>query len=89
MKVIGITEKSGDYQGREYHNIMIHCTKESDDSYGLITEVVKVKFSNVREVFGKAMSASDWQNLVDKTVFVNYNRYGVVQSVMIDNSNKN
>ena len=83
MKVVGITEKSGEYQGREYHNIMIHCTNESDDAYGLITEVVKVKFGNVREVFGKAMSSADWQNLVDKTVFVNYNRYGTVQSVQI------
>lgn len=86
MKVVGITEKSGEYQGREYHNIMIHCTKESDDSYGLITEVVKVKFGNVREVFGKPMSAADWQNLVGKTVFVNYNRYGTVQSVQVADS---
>lgn len=86
MKVVGITEKSGEYQGIEYHNIMIHCIKESDDAYGHITEVVKVKFGNVREVFGKAMSAADWQNLVDKTVFVNYNRYGTVQSVQIAES---
>lgn len=83
MKVIGIQEKSGSFEGREYHNVMIHCTKESDDSYGEITEVVKVKFANVREVFGKPMSASDWQNLLQKTVFVNYNRYGNVQAVQI------
>lgn len=83
MNVVGISEKIGEYQGRDYHNIMLHCTKESDDSYGLITEVVKVKFANVSEVFGKVMSAADWQNLVGKTVFVNYNRYGTVQSVQV------
>lgn len=83
MKVVGISEKSGEFQGREYHNIMIHCTKESDVAYGVITEVVKVKFGNVHEVFGKAMSSADWQNLVGKTLLVNYNRYGTVQSVQI------
>lgn len=83
MKVIGIQERSGEYQGNKYHNVMIHCTKESDDSYGEITEVIKVKFSNVREVFGKAMSSADWQNLISKNIFVNYDRYGVVQFVQI------
>lgn len=83
MKVIGIQERSGEYQGNKYHNVMIHCTKESDDSYGEITEVIKVKFANVREVFGKAMSAADWQNLLHNTIYVNYDRYGIVQSVQI------
>ncbi|MCM1228210.1 MAG: hypothetical protein NC320_12480 [Clostridium sp.] len=81
MQVLGIAEKMGKYEGNEYHNIMIHCCKENENAYGQITEVVKVKFANVREVFGKVMSASDWQRLVGKTIFVSYDRYGVVQNV--------
>lgn len=90
MKVIGITEKKGDYEGREYHNVMIHCTKEDDSAFGQLSEVIKVKYSNVIEVFGKPMSAADWQQLIGKKVFVSYNRYGVVQdvTVMVDTDKK-
>ena len=86
MEVIGIAEKSGEYKGSNYHNIMIHCTKESDECFGLVSEVLKVKFGNVKEVFGKHMNSNDWQELLGKDVAVNYNRYGTVQSVIIRES---
>lgn len=83
MKVIGIGEKIGTYEGTEYHNVMIHCTKEDDSCMGVVTEVVKIKFNNVHEIFGNPMSSADWQALLGKNIVVNYNRYGTVQNVSI------
>lgn len=84
MVVLGVQEKRGQYQGNDYHNVMLHCSKEDSDCYGVITEVIKVKFSNVSEVFGKVMSASDWSNLIGCSIIANYNRFGNIEHISVD-----
>lgn len=82
-KVVGVSEKTGNYQGYDYHNVNIHCLVDSDDCYGQSAVQVKIKFGNVSSVFGKPMSADDWQKLVGKDCNFYYNRFGQVESCQI------
>ena len=61
MKVIGIQEKAGKYEGRDYHNFILHCTKKADGngSLGEVTELVKIKASDLSYIFDKVMTSSD------------------------------
>lgn len=83
MKVIGIIQKKGEYQGREYNNLMIHCIVSDRRAVGELTEVLKVRMAAVDEVFGKRMSDADLDELVGKEIRVAYNRYGNVDYIDI------
>lgn len=83
MKVVGMIQKHGEYKGREYDNVYLHCITSHEDAVGELTEVVKVKTSEVRDVFGKPMSAADWGNLLGKSIRVYYGRYGRVDEIRI------
>lgn len=85
MKVIGIQEKAGKFEGRDYHNFILHCTKPSDGngSLGLVTELVKIKASEASSVFDKCMGAVDWQNLVGKEIKYFCDKYGRVIDVRV------
>lgn len=83
MKVLGVTIKEGEYQGRAYKNVMLHCSYEDQNALGVLTEVVKVKHSSVKEVFGKEMDSKDYQNLIGKQINAYYNRFGVVSEIKV------
>lgn len=83
MKVIGVQFKKGNYQGTDYHNVLLHCTKKDGEAFGELTELVKVKFSEVQEVFGKALSSADWQNLIGKSIEYYCDKFGKVLKVNV------
>lgn len=83
MKLIGVQEKKGEYQGTNYHNIILHVTKQDDNALGAVTETVKVKRASVTEVFGKDMQSKDFEAALGKDINVFYNRYGTPQSITI------
>lgn len=85
LTVIGVQQKQGEYQGKPYNNYILHCTKEdeSGNSFGVISEQVKVKASKVVEIFGHTMTPSDWDELVGKEIRVFYNKYGTADEVRI------
>ena len=85
LNVVGVMEKKGNYQGVDYHNVMIHCINDNPatNCFGQTTETLKIKFALVKEVFGKAMSSADWQNLIGEAIKVTYNRFGNVDEVRI------
>lgn len=85
LNVVGVQEKKGNYQGYDYHNIIIHCINDNPATqcFGQLTENFKIKFSLVKEVFGKTMSSADWQNLIGEAIKVTYNRFGNVDEVKI------
>lgn len=85
MKVIGIQEKAGKYEGRDYHNFILHCTKKADGngSLGEVTELVKIKASDSSYIFDKVMTSSDWQNLIGKEIKYFCDKYGKVVDVRI------
>lgn len=83
IKVVGVSERSGNYQGFDYHNVYIHVNREDNNAFGVIAEQIKIKFAQVPNVFGKAMSAADWQALVGKDISVSYNRFGNCEAINI------
>lgn len=84
IKVVGVSERKGNYQGVDYHNVYLHTTREADNGgIGLIAEQMKIKFANVQNVFGKPMSVADWQNLLGHEVSCAYNRFGNIESVRV------
>ena len=48
MKIVGIEQKTGDYQGRQYNNFVIHCL-EADNKVigGYKCNTVKIKYANM------------------------------------------
>jgi len=83
MKVVGIKQAAGKYEGQDYHNVNLHCTFEDENALGLVTEVVKCKFAKIKEIFGMEMKAEDWQGLIGSDILVNYSKYGAVNGVII------
>lgn len=85
MKVIGIQEKAGKYEGRDYHNFILHCTyvANGNGSLGELTELIKVKAVDVLEVFNKPMTSTDWGNLIGKNVKYFCDKYGKVVDVRL------
>lgn len=88
VKVVGVSEKNGVYEGRDYHNVYLHTLSEDENCFGHIAEQIKIKFANVASVFGKAMSAADWQSLVGKTICPYYNRFGNVEKIDVFSDEK-
>lgn len=88
VKVIGIQEKLGKYEGHEYHNFILHCTKEEDGSLGLVTELVKIKAFDVNTVFDRCMGSADWKNLIGKEIKYFCDKYGKVIDVRVLDSPK-
>ena len=83
MKVVGIQEKKGNYQGTDYHNYLIHCLKDDEEALGQISEVVKVKYAKAKEVFGRVMSAHDLNELIGKEIRCYYDRYGAATEIRV------
>ena len=42
-KVVGLRHSTGEYNGRTYDNMLVHCTYESKEMEGLGAIVLKVK----------------------------------------------
>ena len=82
-KVIGVTEKSGEFNGSPYHNVMINCVRGDENCIGQLSEVIKVKFALVKEIFGRPYSAADWQTLVGKEIRAFFNRYGNCEEIRV------
>lgn len=91
IKVVGIQEKSGEYKGSPYHNVMIQTVDDGanyKDCLGEYTDKVKVKFAKVASVFGHSMSPTDWQELIGKRIRVFYDAFGNVEAVEVIKDNK-
>lgn len=83
LTVIGVQQKTGTYQGVTYDNYVLHCTREDENAFGVVSEQVKIKSKSVSDVFGSSMSNADWNELIGKKVRVFYNKYGNADEVRI------
>lgn len=80
----GVQRSHGVYEGNSYDNYLLHCldsTPFSSESKplicGAVTEIVKVRACDVRNVFGGLIGAdSDFESLLGSAVKVSYDRYG-------------
>lgn len=86
MKVVGLIQKKGTFEGRDYNNLMIHCTyidRANSSAVGELTTALKVKVANIDAVFGRKMSDKDIDALIGKEIAAYYNRFGVVDRIEI------
>lgn len=86
MKIIGMAERKGIYEGNDYHNIVFHCVRqfESDNSAGNECKIVKVKASVLEESLGKRLTQKEMFTLVGKSsIEFYYNEFGSVNRVQI------
>lgn len=96
MKVVGIINSSGDYQGRRYHNLVLHVTYKdtngNKDIKGLLTDTVKVRYADLNTVFSMGLAdPSDVERLGTDTfayllgseIEVAYNKFGAVQYINV------
>lgn len=83
MKIIGVADSSGNYQGNDYHNIIFHCTEplDSDKSTGLRTESFKVKHKIIEEIFGKPLNSKELAAFVGQEANFYYDKFNHVNLV--------
>lgn len=76
MRIVGIEHKSGVFEGRPYDNYNIHCLSSSSTSLlkGETCETIKVKVSELSQVFGMVMSESDLVDLFGAEIMPLYMR---------------
>ena len=59
-KIVGFARRTGTYEGYDYDNINMHCIDETMDGMiaGNPVEIVKIKVSEVKEVFALFIHSS-------------------------------
>lgn len=89
MKIVGVALSAGEFQGRKYDNVNVHCLEEPsnfDRCVGQACVIVKVKreiFNNFASSYMTAGSgASVYFELIGLDVDFSYDRYNNVKSVV-------
>lgn len=95
-KVVGVSVKSGEYQGHAYKNLVLYTLTKSKDVEGEMCEAVKIKYRNLNEALSLNMTASevdnlgtmDFINLIGKEVSVYYDKFRNVEEVVVHSEQK-
>jgi hypothetical protein len=84
MKLVGIEEKQGTYENRDYHNFVLHCTHPFDNGLGEGVEVsvFKVKEKVLSEALGKQITLKDIKVFIGNEVKCFYDKYRNVSYVV-------
>ena len=82
VKIVGIKERSGEYQGRQYRYYQLHCISSDDKAIGgVVTEVYKFKPAQLSAV----CSLDNLNMLVGKEVKkISYDRYGNADDIQFN-----
>lgn len=94
MKVVGIANSQGEYEGRKYHNLVfqvnVENSNENKDVCGLLVDTVKIRYQDINAIFGigladpadvEKLKAADFDEWLNADIDVAYNKYGAVQSI--------
>lgn len=79
LTVYGVTNSTGEYQGRTYNNLVFNCLKPSEKGVGQDCEVVKVKYSNCNYALSLVTGVLD--EFVGRTIKADYNKFGQVETI--------
>lgn len=91
LKVVGVSVKSGEYQGHAYKNLMLYTLTKDREVQGEMCETVKVKFKVVNEALQLNMTAAevdnlgtmDFINLIGKEIAVHYDKFRNVEDIFV------
>lgn len=94
MKVVGIVNSQGDFNGKPYHNLVFQVTtkneNENRDVCGLLVDTVKIRYADLNVVLGlgladpsdvEKLGAEMFDDYLGSELEVSYNKYGAVQSI--------
>ena len=101
MKVVGIVNSQGDFNGKPYHNLVFQVTTENEnenrDVCGLLVDTVKIRYADLNVVLGlgladpsdvEKLGAEMFDDYLGAELEVSYNKYGAVQSIKANKAEK-
>lgn len=90
MKIIGIEESKGSFEGKDYHNVIFHCTKpiEAQKGMGFQAKSIKVKSKVLIENFGKQLTLKEITSFVGQEANFYYDEFKNVSYVAIESAAK-
>jgi len=81
-KVIGFEERKGNYEGSDYHNIMVYGTSPIDDKgVGIKAEIYKVKYAVLSRSIGRPPTLNDLNAYIGREATFLFDRYKNVARV--------
>ena len=96
MKIVGIINTQGEFNGNRYHNLVLHVTYENDndkkDVCGMLTDTVKIRYADLDTVLNlgladpadvERLQAESFSDYLGAEIDVAYNKFGAVQSVTV------
>lgn len=95
IKVIGVSESKGKYEGYDYHNLVLHTERKDLYTVGIRAEQLKIKYRFLNDIFNlglkpeqvEHLKPKDFENLVGKNVTVSFDMYRNIESVTVVNDN--
>lgn len=83
MRIVGIENKKGEYQGRQYNNYIFHCLEADENVIGK-ARCMQVKFKPVN--LQQIVPLDKLESLINKDVVnVFYDKYGNAISMQFKN----
>lgn len=85
MKVIGIEERQGVYEGNPYHNFLFHGTKDIEEGKGIgaAVELYKVKANRIIECLGKSVTREEIYGLIGSDLSFGLDSYKQVNLIRV------
>lgn len=80
LRIVGVQKKAGEFQGKQYDNIMLHCLNNEPSTptiAGDVCETIKLKTSEIGySLGGFVKNDSDFRALIGMGCVPFYDRYG-------------
>lgn len=96
MKVIGIVNSQGEFQGKRYHNLVLQVVlaneNENRDVCGEMVDTVKIRYADLNAILdlgladpadAERIQAEAFADYIGCEISVGYNKYGAVQSLTV------
>jgi len=81
-KVVGFEERKGNYEGSDYHNIIVYGTNPIDDKgVGTKAEIYKVKYAVLSQCFDRPPTLNDLNAYIGRGATFLFDRYKNVARV--------
>ena len=89
VKVVGIAETQGNFEGRPFHSVKFHISEpfnpngntENKKCYGMETSIQSVKFDNLPFVLDRPMRMDELVTYIGSEAEFLYDKNGVVSKI--------
>ena len=86
VKVMGIAEKQGMFEGKPYHSVKFHIAEpfNAKDCYGMETSVQSVKFDNLPFILEHPMRMDELVTYINSNAEFFYDKNGTVVKIVFE-----